>query len=386
MSIYTDGPFRVLQSVGGMNHGGIEHFVMDVYRRINRDLVQFDFIYSLDEPCAFDEEIERLGGRIFRIASPDRHPIRSTFFYHRFFSAHPEFKVVHEHRSTLAGVLGCLRAASSSGVPMRIVHSHSSHLAARYGAIGNLYERLSHYYNMTIIEEVATNYFACSDAAAEWMFSRMSSDCGSPEMIRNGIDCNKTRFSPCGRKHIRQKYGIPMSSIVLGHVGRFNPVKNHSFLFEIMASFPDSSRPYLLLLGDGDLVHELKVKVRELGISKQVIFAGFQDNLAPYYSAMDCLVMPSLYEGMPISAIEAQASGLTLVLSDSISKDVAITDRVRFASLSDGPRAWAELLSRLHFDNDKRDDYFQLVADRGYDINDVVNYLQRLYLSAYYER
>lgn len=254
-------PIRVLQSVGAMNHGGIEHFVMNVYRKIDRDLVQFDFVERVSDRCVFDDEIESFGGRIYRFQSPDKHPISSMRFYRELFRAHPEWRIVHEHRSTLAGFLSCLRAASCEHVSTRIIHAHSSTLSKWYGGVGNVVERMTDKRNKKKIGKIATDCFACSDVAAQWLFPPESSISDKVRIIPNGIDASKFSFSIDDRAEIRALYGIPEKAFVIGHVGRFSLEKNHEYLLNVLRDLPDEMDGRLLLVGDGPLRDEIEKKL-----------------------------------------------------------------------------------------------------------------------------
>lgn len=372
-------PIRILQSVGAMNHGGIEHFVMNVYRHIDRSKVQFDFLQRVKTPCVFDEEIMELGGRIFRFQSPDKHPFSSAIFYRGLFKEHPEIKGVHEHRSTLSGFMGCLRAARAAGRTMRIVHSHNSNLMKRYGDIGNIVERYTDGFNKQVIDSIATDYFACSKAAADWLYAANPRIRGLVQVIPNGIDTDRFRFNGKERAHLRAQMGISEDSIVIGHVGRLTEVKNHRFLLEILSSCCEEDI-YLLLLGTGELEHQIRSRAEVLGIADKVFMMGPRDDIWRYYSAMDVFCMPSLYEGMPVAAIEAQASGLPVVLSDTVSRDTNLGGDVTFLSLRDNARVWAELLKSKALISADRGAGAEAVNKAGYDISVTADWLQAYYL------
>lgn len=373
-------PVRVLQSVGIMNHGGIEHFIMNLYRRMDRNRVQFDFMERTDGPSVFDEEIEDLGGRIYHCASPDKHPARAMRFYRGFFSQHPEYKIVHEHRASLFGFMGCLRAASYEHVPSRVVHAHSSS-KLHTGAEG-AFESLTDNFNKKRISSIATDYFACSDLAAAWMFPPETGCSEMVKVIPNGIDTARFAFDKKDRKLTRSELGIPEDAHVIGSVGRLERIKNQIFLLDIVASFPESRRPYLLILGDGSLRSEIERRADELGIREKVILAGLQDETWRFYAAMDVFCMPSLCEGLPVSAVEAQASGLPGVLSDRISKEADLGGDVTFAPLDIGAEEWARLIARIlgEVSVDSRPQGASRVADAGFDIAQTAEWLQDFYI------
>lgn len=375
-----DRPVRILQSVGAMNHGGIEHFLMNLYRGINRDLVQFDFIERVNGPAIFDEEIASLGGRIFHCASPDKHPIRAMRYYRSFFRKHPEYSVVHEHRSSLLGFMGCLTAASYENVSTRIIHAHNSS-PVRSGA-ARAAEMASDSFNKRRVKKFATDYFACSDAAKAWMFPVSTGVSDKVKVIPNGIDTKRFRFDNRNRSDIRREFKIPQHAFVIGHVGRFDCAKNQSFLLDILASFPEEDRPVLLLLGDGALRVPLEERACSMGLEGNVVFAGMQNETNRFYSAMDIFCMPSLYEGLPVSAVEAQANGLPLLLSDGISRDTDLGGGVEFKALSDGPMLWAEVLSEQlkSVGLTDRAEGVTRVVEAGFDIGETANTLQDFYI------
>lgn len=375
-------PVRVLQSVGAMNHGGIEHFVMNVYRKIDRDLVQFDFVERVNDHCIFDDEIESLGGRIYRFQSPDKHPVSSMRFYRELFREHPEWQVVHEHRSTLSGFLCCLRAASYEHVRTRVVHAHNSALSAWYGGVGNAVEQITDIINKKMISGIATDYFACSDLAAEWLFPFEAGVFEKVRVIPNGIDAARFAFNARDRVEVRALYGIPENAFVIGHVGRFCQEKNQEFLIGLLKTIPAEMEGRLLLLGDGFLRDEIEKRASELGLRERVVFAGLQTETWKYYSAMDAFCMPSIHEGLPVSAVEAQASGLPLLLSENVSRDTDLGGVEAFLSIDEGPDAWVKTLINCRKDADKRSLGVKLVADAGFDIDVAAEELQNFYLRA----
>ena len=375
-------PVRVLQSVGAMNHGGIEHFVMNVYRKIDRDLVQFDFVERVNDRCIFDDEIESLGGRIYRFQSPDKHPVSSMRFYRELFREHPEWQVVHEHRSTLSGFLCCLRAASYEHVRTRVAHAHNSALSAWYGGVGNAVEQITDIINKKMISGIATDYFACSDLAAQWLFPFEAGVSEKVRVIPNGIDAARFAFNARDRVEIRALYGIPENAFVIGHVGRFCQEKNQEFLIGLLKTIPAEMEGRLLLLGDGFLRDEIEKRASELGLRERVVFAGLQTETWKYYSAMDAFCMPSIHEGLPVSAVEAQASGLPLVLSENVSRDTDLGGVEAFLPINEGPDAWVKSLINCRKDADKRALGVKLVADAGFDIDVAAEELQNFYLRA----
>lgn len=357
---------RVLQVVTHMERGGLESMLMNYYRHMDREKVQFDFLVHRQERAAFDDEIESLGGRIYRLPRlvPWSQNYLSALNY--FFDKHPEYKVVHVHQDCLSGVI--LKIASQHNVSIRIAHSHSANQDK------NLKYPLKLWYKRSI-SKYATNLFACGKNAGDWMFN------GAPyRVINNAIDASKYAFSEKKRKENREKLGIG-KEVVIGHVGRFNQPKNHSFLLDIFAcllkKLPDA---ILLLVGGGEDMPKIQVKAQSLGIADHVRFLGVRSDVSDLMQAMDVFVFPSLYEGLGIVLIEAQASGLPCVVSDAIPKEVYLTNLVVKEFLSSAPNIWVERI--LSMRNTSRTDRRGEIAAQGYDITTEAVKLQEFYLEA----
>ena len=373
----SNKPVRVLQSVGTMNHGGIEHFVMNLYRSIDRDRVQFDFAYRVDEECVFDDEIRRLGGRIFRCQSPDRHPMGGQRFYEALFAGHPEIVAVHEHRTDMSGFLGCLRAARRAGVRVRAVHSHNSKPVCATPSKQDRARMAWHLVNRRLAGGLVTHRVACSDLAADWMFGAGS----GATIVNNGIDTAAFGFDEGRRRETRAALGIPCGSLVIGNVGRVAPQKNQAFLLDVLEAMPAGSDVCLLVVGDGPLMGELRDAVAQRGLLGRVCLPGMQADTAGFYCAMDALCMPSRFEGLPVSAVEAQASGLPVLFSDNVSRLSALTEGCSFLPLDEGPRRWAEELVRLcEVARDRRLGVAE-VRGAGFDVSDVAELLASIYLA-----
>lgn len=370
-------PVRVLQSVGTMNHGGIEHFIMNLYRNIDRDRVQFDFAYRVDEECVFDDEIHQLGGRIFRFQSPDRHPMVGRRFYEALFAGHPEIVAVHEHRTDMSGFLGCLRAAREAGVQVRIVHSHNSKPVCVSPSAQDSIRTAWHLLNRHLAGDLVTHRVACSDLAADWMFGAGS----GASIVNNGIDTAVFGFDEDKRHEVRAELGIPYESLVIGNVGRFAPQKNQAFLLDVLEAMPEGSDVRLLIVGDGPLMDELRDSAARRGLLGRVCLPGMQAETARFYSAMDVLCMPSRFEGLPVSAVEAQTSGLPVLFSDNVSRLSALTERCSFLSLDEGPKRWADELLRLCAVVRDRHLGVAEVRTSGFDASDAAELLTSIYLA-----
>lgn len=371
---------HVLQSVAAMNMGGIENYVMNLYRNIDRTKVQFDFVYAIDEDCYFDDEIRSMGGRIYKFQSPNKHPFAARRFYDDIFKNHPEIKVLHEHSSALSGNLATFSSAKASGIIRRAIHSHSSS-AVLVGGFQGAVMRYNMKRNVERIENLATDFFACSDKASEWMFPHAGSRGIDVRLIKNGIDVRRFSFNSSLRSSIRRELGISSQTFVIGNVARLVEVKNQIFLVELLHWMLQRTDAALLIVGNGPLRKSIESEALRLNIADRVHLVGEQDDPAPYYSAMDLLCMPSLYEGLPVSCVEAQCNGLPLLLADTVSRDVAFTDRVVFQSLTSGSEEWCDRALSIKTSLANRNDGVNETIQAGFDINEAASFLQDYYLS-----
>ena len=369
-------PFRVLQVATIMNRGGLETMLMNYYRHIDRSKVQFDFLVHRFERGAFDDEIEALGGRIFRMP-----PIHPRYFYqyykdlNAFFATHPEYTVVHSHLDLLSTFV--LHAAKKHGVPVRIAHSHSSYLSDMgLRKAFKLWSR-SH------LNAQCTHFFACSTEAGVFQFGKKLVEDGKLTVLQNGIDTSKYKFRQETRDRVRQEMGL-RDSLVIGHVGRFDPPKNHSFIIdifkEIAALRPDAK---LLLIGDGKLRPHIEEKAASLGLTNKVIFTGIRSDVNELMMAMDLFLFPSLYEGLGIVAVEAQSTGLPVLASTAVPRAAALTPNVYFMPLEQSPREWAQkAISMVRTSSEyNRTKEASAVAAQGYDIKLCAQQLQEFYIS-----
>lgn len=353
-----DEPIRVLHCVAGLGRGGYETFLMNVYRHIDRTKVQFDFLYSFDG--VFVEEIKGLGGRVYQIPFITQ---KGPFVYHRavqdFFKAHPgEYKIVHSHMDKFSGLI--LECAREAGVPVRIAHSHSTKNEG-----GLAFQLVKDYYGKRVLPN-CTEKMACSTAAYRWLFGRED----APFVVQNGID---TEAFTNRDNRDRNRFTVV-------NVARFTQPKNHGFLLDIFAELyrlDDTAR--LVLAGTGALLEPTRKKTKALGLEAAVTFLGDCNDVAQLLTTADVLCMPSLFEGLGISLVEAQAAGVPCVVSDRVPREADITGTVTFLPLEASPRVWAEEL--LKHKHREKPDNRQKIVDAGYDIRHTAQVLQEFYLS-----
>ena len=361
-------PIRVLHVIGSMNMGGAETLLINIYRKIDRTKVQFDFLVNRDG--IFDDEIKSMGGRIYKI-----NPITKIghFGYKKklgnFYKQHKEYTIVHSHINQVSGLI--LSIAKNNNIPVRIAHSHSTN------STNNLIVRIYKKYlgNYLIC---ATDLFACSKLAAKWLFKDRWKD---TTIIKNGIDIEKFKYDEKTRIHIRNLLSIKEDKLVIGHVGRFSEVKNHKFLIDIFYELqkikPDSK---LILVGIGDLMNAIKSKVAKLGISDKVLFLGLRNDINDIYQAMDVFVFPSLYEGFGNVVIESQISGLRTIVSDTIPEETFITKLITSVPLKETVNTWVNVI--LKYSNKvKRNIVNKELKNSEFNVLNISKWMEAFYLN-----
>lgn len=360
---------RILHIVTYMGRGGLETMIMNYYRNIDRNRVQFDFLVHRDFEADYDKEIIQLGGRIYRL--PPLNPLSKEYLskLDNFFKEHKEYRIVHSHLDCMSAIP--LKYAKLNGVPVRIAHAHSSNQTK------DLKYPLKLFYK-TKISKYANNLFACSNDAGRWMFGK-SADF---TVLNNAIDTEKYLFNNNTAQKVRKELNIKNDSLVIGHVGRFENPKNHIFIIDIFAELlKNNSNSVLLLVGEGSLRKTIEDKVNSLGIKNNVIFAGLRTDVNELLQAMNVFLFPSLFEGFGIVALEAQASGLPCLISDKVPIECKKTDLVYQMNLSDSPDKWAEKLVELS--KIKRDNTYEEIKESGFDIKANAEKLEEFYLNAY---
>lgn len=328
-------PIRVAQIMGKWLGGGVESVVMNYYRNIDRNKVQFDFICDEDSKYIPKEEIKKLGGKIILIP-----PYQKPFKYHKELKRvlkDGHYKIVHSHINTLS--FFSLWAAKSAGVPVRISHSHSTSNKKEWKK--NFMKQLLR----PFCKVFATDYFCCSEKAGRWQFGNKIYNQGKVYLLNNAIDVDKFKYNEIIRKRKRKELSIKDNEIVIGHIGRFVTVKNHGFLIDIFSEiYKQNKNTVLLLAGDGPLKEEIQNKVKELGLEKNVKSLGQRNDANELYQAMDVFVLPSLYEGLPVVGVEAQAAGLPCFFSANMTTEVKILNTTEFIELMQGSDKWANII------------------------------------------
>lgn len=333
-------PIRVLHAVYGMDRGGIETWLMNVLRSINRPRFQFDFMVYTTRACAYDDEIRSLGSRIIPCA-PATRPIAHLRDLERVLRAEGPFDVVHVHGTAADGAV--LRAAARAGVPVRIMHSHNA---------GEGRRRLRSYVYRLVtghwMRRYMTHGFGCSEAACAHEFGACWRTGERCQVLYYGMNWEAFR-QPVDVRTLRSDLGLPPEGLVIGHVGRFHPQKNHAFWFEIakrIAALRDDA--YFLLVGDGELKQGFQDLARQWDLQQRFIFTGARPDVPRLLQAMDVFLFPSRFEGLGIVVIEAQAVGLPCVVSDAVPGEAIVIERqVRRLPLSVSPDVWAGIVLEM---------------------------------------
>lgn len=366
-----DKPIRILHVIGRMDRGGAETMIMNLYRHIDRTQIQFDFVENTPNHMSFDDEILSLGGRIYRCPhySAVNH-FSYCLWWKRFFDEHgSEYSIVHGHLGSTAAIY--LSYAKRHGI-YTIAHSHNTNGT---GLRDRIYQVYAYPTRM-----IADFFFACSvDAGIDRFGKKTVNRPGAFHVLNNAIDTSRFQYDEQAREKIRARFGLD-DSVVFGHVGRFFAQKNHEFLIDIFASIAKQcGNAKLLLIGGGELEEQIVRKVEKLGLRDQVVFAGTQEDTAPFYQAMDVFLFPSLYEGFGMVAVEAQASGLPCIISDKVSRECILTDDLVYVcSLEDSAENWASCA--LEHSSYSRSDHSLQIRDRGYGAEETSKWLEQFYL------
>ena len=353
---------RVLHVVPNMNVGGLETFIMNIYRNIDRDKIQFDFLEHYIEPSVYDKEIEKLGGKIYHFSlRNDNNIFKYIIELNKFFKEHKEYKIVHCHMSSINAILFVV--AKFHGIKIRIAHSHNT---TTEKTVKGFIKKIC----ASFVKYTSTVNFACSSEAGDYLFGSKGYT-----VIPNAINLNEFKFDIKAREKIKTELGIE-NKTVIGHVGRFSLQKNHEFLIDLFYNYQlENHDSVLVLVGTGELLERIKDKVRKLGIEDKVLFLGVRKDVNKLYSAFDLFVFPSLFEGLGIVLIEAQVNGLTCLVSDNIPKITKISNKIKYLSLED-KSSWINEIKKSR-KGSHQVKYNKLIDN--YDIKILVKKLEKIY-------
>lgn len=357
---------RVLHVVHTMECGGIETMLMNIYRKIDRTRIQFDFLVNGSDKSYYSAEILALGGRIYSV-TPKRVSLRENMKETYEVIRDGGYRIVHIHQDSMIGFAIC--CAKKAGVKMIIAHAHTT-------SANGWYRKLTAMAARRYIARNADVRFACSDAAARWIFGKKEDDI---TIIKNAVDAARFRYDAAKSLENRKKLGIGREQFVVGTCGRLSVEKNQSYLLDIFYELKKRREDsVLIIVGDGEERQRLQEKAVKLGIAEAVMFPGMVNNAEMYYSVMDCFVLPSMFEGLPLAGIEAQAAGIPAFFSMGITREIGIIPAVFFEDISREPKVWAD---RIMKECGQKIDTYQLIRQAGYDTGENVRLLQDVYLS-----
>ena len=362
-------PIRVLHIVQKMEAGGIQAFLMNLYRNIDRNKIQFDFLVEYEEKEFYDDEIISLGGRIYYTNfRKTLNVIKFKKTLSKILKEHPEYKIVHIHATAIGKI--CTNTAKKCGIKTIIAHTHSNSAIKDWK-----------YYPKILLRKLYTNgptdFFACSEDAGKYTFKNKKFT-----VIYNAIDIDKFLFKQEVRENFRKELNIE-DKFVIGNIGRLHKEKNQSFLIDIFYEIQKKKEnAILLIVGKGPLKNELEEKVRSLGIDNKVYFLEDRKDIERIYQGIDVFVLPSFYEGLGIVAIEAQASGLPVIASTGVAKEANITDNIQNIDLSESIDVWVEVICKTEIKDRKNIE--NIVRNSKFNIKNNAKFLQEFYLKKYY--
>lgn len=357
---------RVLQIVPSINCcGGVENYIMNYYRHINKEKFIFDFVYHLPEDKAnFKSEIEMLGGKCFKIHVFNFSNLRVIEREINELLRNNKYDIVHCHMANAAFMF--FKIAKKQGIKVRILHSHQT------SAADKIMHALRNYPLLKVGKHRATNFIACSDLAGKYLFKK------NYTVINNAVEIDKYFFNDVIRKEVRHNYGIKDDEICIGNIGRLCNQKNHKFLIEVfnnLCGLYPQEHFKLLMVGNGELRQKLEDKVNSLKLNN-IIFAGSTTEAYKYYNAFDIFVLPSLYEGLPVVGVEAQYNGLNVLTTTNVTKELNFSGNVNYLSLDENINVWAKTLYELILKQGKRNS----VVNDSYNIKVQTQVLEDYYL------
>ena len=356
---------RILHIVPNMQAGGLESFIMNMMRNIDKKKINFDFLVHYEKECFYDKEIEKLGGKIYRFSlREDGKIFKYIKELNRFFKEHQEYKIIHCHMESIAFLI--FLVARHNGVKVRVMHSHN--ISTEPTLKGRVKYVLSRFARL-----LSTDNFACSHEAGKFLFGKRKY-----KVISNAIDLDKFKYSKIKRDKIRKELKVNNDIILMGHIGRFCAQKNHDKLIEIFTKYHDNNKKTkLVLVGDGEEKENIIKKCEDNGIIDDVIFLSNRSDTDALYSGFDLFVFPSLFEGLGIVLIEAQMSGLKCYTTKKrVPMEACISSNLQYIDLSDDWTTY--LITNNNYDrnivsfNDNKDNY---------DIKKLVNTMEKFYLS-----
>lgn len=383
---------RVLQVIDDMGlNSGVSSMLLNYYRYIDHDKVNFDFMVYNTVSDDVKEYCKRNHSRIYEVGPLSGKTVLDGTLYKKVEGVMKryakKYDVIHGHESNTAFIY--MKLAKKYGINHRIIHSHNAKGAD--GMVKKARNFILNHYGLKYV----TDYCACSKKAAKYLYGTTN----HVNIINNAIDINKFRFQPEVRNRMRKKLGVE-DMFVVGHVGRFAPQKNHGYIIDVFWQFHQKvQNSKLVLIGDGELMDMIKQKVNTLHLDGAVLFEGVQSNVNEYMQAMDAFVLPSMYEGLPVVCVEAQATGLSCIVSKEVTREIKITENVKFIGIDNkypvlqstiqsnqnnqkDIKSWVQELIKIRQKKNinNRKLYADRVAKQGFDIREQSKKLESYYI------
>lgn len=359
---------RILHMIGSLNIGGSQAMIMNLYRNIDREKVQFDFILDHPEQLYFEEEVNKLGGKIYFMPTFNGKNISQVKReWNSFFDEHSEYKILHSHVRSYASIY--LPIAKKHGLKT-IIHSHST-------SNGSGIKSYIKWLMQLPLRYQADYFFGCSKEAGEWLFGKKIVNSDKYHMLQNAIDTKKYAFNESIRKQYRNEIGVGEHTLVFMHVGRLHEAKNHQFLLEVFSKYYSRhADSVLVLVGDGDLRKDIENKIYNLNINESVIMLGARNDVPNLLQAADCFLFPSKWEGLPVTVVEAQAAGLPCLVSDTVTRDVNVSDLVKNLPIDHGIDCWVNAIKNMNY---TKKDVTEDIVKAGFDIQSSAEWMEIFY-------
>ena len=360
-----DEPIRILQMIGSLNIGGAQSMIINLYKKIDRKKIQFDFVLDHPNELYYKETVEKLGANIYEM--PAFHGLNAGEIkraWNCFFKEHPEYKVLHSHVRSYASLF--IPIAKKHGLKT-IIHSHST---SNGKGISSIIKRVMQY----PLRNQADFFMVCSKESGEWLFGKKIVNSDKYFMLQNAIDVDAYKYNI----EIRAKYRIELGlkdELTFIHVGRFHPAKNHEFLLNLFSEIHKRNENTKLVLV-GDLRPQIERQIANLQLESAIILTGNRSDVPNLLQAADCFLFPSNWEGLPVTVVEAQASGMPCLISDRITKDVDVSPLVKYLSIDHGVENWVNSLEEIDY---SRQDVLELIKKAHFDISSTATWLQNFY-------
>ena len=352
------------------NPGGVESVIMNYYRNINKEKIEFDFLCNSNE-VAYEDEIKNLGGTIYKITARSKNRKQFKKDLNNVFKK--KYDAIWVNVCSLANI-DYLKYAKKNDVKYRIIHSHNSQ------NMDSKLRMVLHKINKLFISRYATDFWSCSEEASKWFYNKKIMNSDKYKIINNAIDVDKYRYDENIRKTYRNNMHLN-EKFIIGNIGRFHFQKNHIFVLQVFKEvLKKDKNAYLILVGQGEEEEKIKNKISEYGIQENVLLLGVRNDISNILQMMDVFLFPSLFEGLPLALIEAQTNGLPIYASSSIPPKAKMVENFYFLDLNNSPEEWADEIIKTA-KNARNNENYKIIEQKGYSIKKEAKMIER-----YFER